>query len=300
LLSGEGAQIRAHFTNPVADKELMEPTSEISIPAPAPEGQAPIRLPVRHNPTLRQVMDRVNADLELQALWQAQNINAVDRLGMSDHGPVHMQIVSNIALRLTRLLAEREVEFSLIKNYGALYGFTQHDVEVVVVLAALLHDVGMSIHRIDHEQYSLFVAQPKIDDLLEGIYPTAARTILRSEILHAIISHRSDGKPMTVEAGVLRLADALDMAQGRSRIPIQAGHLNIHSVSAAAIEKVEIGPGEERPIRIRIEMNNSAGIFQVDELMKDKLRGSGIDSLVEVEAAVTGDSEKRLVQSLRF
>jgi uncharacterized protein len=266
----------------------------------ASESQPPIRLPVRHNPVLRQVLDRVNGDMELQALWQAQNINAVDRLGMSDHGPVHMQIVSNIALRLTRLLTEREVEFSLITNYGTLYGFVQNDVEVVIVLAALLHDVGMSIHRIDHEHYSLFVAQPKIDDLLDGLYSTAARTILRSEILHAIISHRSDGKPLTIEAGVVRLADALDMAEGRSRIPIQAGHLNIHSVSAAAIEKVEIGPGETRPIRIRILMNNSAGIFQVDELMKDKLKGSGMESLVEVEAAVTGESEKRLVQSLKI
>lgn len=277
----------------------MEHT-EISIPAATSEAQVPIRLPVRHNPVLRTVLERVNADEDLQALWQAQNINAVDRLGMSDHGPVHMQIVSNIALRLTRLLAERQVEFSLPKNYGALYGFEQNDVEVVVVVAALLHDVGMSIHRIDHEHYSLFVAQPKINSLLDGIYATAPRTILRSEILHAIISHRSDGKPLTIEAGVLRLADALDMAEGRSRIPIQAGHLNIHSVSAAAIEKVEIGPGETKPIRVRILMNNSAGIFQVDELMRDKLRGSGIDSLVEVEAAVVGDSEKRLVQSLRF
>lgn len=278
----------------------MESTTEISAVAAPSEGHPHIRLPVRHNPVLQQVLDRVNADAELYALWVAQNVNAVDRLGMSDHGPVHMQIVANIALRLTRLLADREIEFSLIRNYGGQYGLTPHDVEVVVVLAALLHDVGMSIHRIDHEHYSLFVAQPKIDDMLDGLYSTAARTILRSEILHAIISHRSDGKPMTVEAGVLRLADALDMAEGRTRIPIQAGHLNIHSVSAAAIEKVEIGPGETKPVRVRILMNNSAGIFQVDELMRDKLRGSGIDSLVEVEATVTGESEKRLVQSLRF
>jgi metal-dependent HD superfamily phosphatase/phosphodiesterase len=103
-----------------------------------------------------------------------------------------------------------------------------------------------------------------------------------------------------VEAGVVRLADALDMAEGRSRISIQAGYVNIHSISAAAIEKVEIGPGEEKPIRIRILMNNSAGIFQVDELMKDKLHGSGIESLVEVEATVTGESEKRLVQFLKL
>jgi metal-dependent HD superfamily phosphatase/phosphodiesterase len=158
----------------------------------------------------------------------------------------------------------------------------------------------MSVHRADHEQYSLFVAQPKIDDLLDGLYATAPRTILRSEILHAIISHRAGGKPFTVEAGVVRVADALDMAEGRSRIPFQGGHLNIHSVSAAAIEKVEVGPGEERPIRIRILMNNSAGIFQIDELMRDKLRGSGIGDYVEVEATVTGESEKRLIQFLKI
>ncbi len=278
----------------------MEPTSEIPTPAPAGEAQPPIRLPVRHNPVLRQVLERVNADQELHALWQAQNVNAVERLGMSDHGPVHMHIVANIALRLARLLADRQVQFSLLVNYGAAYGFTQDDAEVVIVLASLLHDTGMSIHRSDHEQYSLFVAQPKIDNLLDGIYPTAARTILRSEILHAIISHRADGHPLTVEAGIVRVADALDMAEGRTRIPIQAGHVNIHSISAAAIERVDIGPGEERPIRIRILMSNSAGIFQVDELMKDKLRGSGIDSLFEVEATVEGESEKRLVQSIKL
>ncbi|MGE5141202.1 MAG: HD domain-containing protein [Rudaea sp.] len=278
----------------------MEPTTEIASTPPTSETQPLIRLPVRHNPVLQQVLARINSDEELHALWQAQNINAVDRLGMSDHGPVHMHIVANIALRLTRLLAERDVEFALIKNYGALYGFTRNDVEVVVVLASLLHDVGMSIHRMDHEQFSLFVAQPKIDDLLMDIYPVAARTILRSETLHAIISHRAGGHPLTVEAGVVRVADALDMAEGRSRIPIQAGHLNIHSVSAAAIEKVEIGPGEDRPVRIRILMNNSAGIFQIDELMKDKLQGSGIERLVEVEATISGETEKRLIQFLKI
>ncbi|MGB8648935.1 MAG: HD domain-containing protein [Anaerolineae bacterium] len=278
----------------------MEPTTDIALSEPTTQVHPLIRLPARHNPALQQVLGRVNADEELHALWQAQNMNAMDRLGMSDHGPVHMHIIANIALRLTRLLAERDVQFSLVKNYGPLYGFTQYDVEVVVVLAALLHDVGMSIHRIDHELYSLFVGQPKIDDLLDGIYPVAARTILRSEILHAIISHRAGGRPMTIEAGVVRVADALDMAEGRSRIPIQAGHLNIHSVSAAAIEKVEIGPGEERPIRIRILMNNSAGIFQIDELMKDKLHGSGIETLIEVEATISGETEKRLIQSLKI
>jgi metal-dependent HD superfamily phosphatase/phosphodiesterase len=259
-----------------------------------------IRLPLRHSPKLQQVIERVNADDELYALWLAQNVNAVERLGMSDHGPVHMNIVANIALRLERLLKEHKVEFSLIKNYGEEFGFNSDDVEVVVVLAALLHDTGMSIHRIDHEQYSLFVAQPIIKRLLEGIYETAPATIIRSEILHAIISHRAGGRPFTIEAGIVRVGDALDMSQGRSRIPFQAGNVNIHSVSAAAIDKVEISHGEERPIRLRIIMNNSAGIFQVDELMKDKLRGSGIEHYVEVEATVTGETEKKLVTIVKI
>lgn len=259
-----------------------------------------IRLPLKHSPILQQVIDRVNADEELNALWLAQNVNAVDRLGMSDHGPVHMNIVANISLRLARLLHEREIPFSLEKNYGAMYGFTYNDSEVVVVLAALLHDVGMSIHRIDHEQYSLFVAQPIIARLLQDFYPTGAATVLRSEILHAIISHRAGGRPLTIEAGIVRVGDALDMSQGRSRIPFQAGNINIHSVSAAAVDKVELSHGEERPIRIRIVMNNSAGIFQVDELMKDKLKGSGIEHFVEVEATVTGETEKKLVTIVKI
>lgn len=268
--------------------------------ATAAQNAARIRLPLRHSPTLQKVIERINADDELYSLWLAQNVNAVDRLGMSDHGPVHMNIVANIALRLARLLHEQQVEFSLVKNYGETFGFTFNDAEVVIVLAALMHDVGMSIHRIDHEQYSLFVAQPILKRLLDKVYELGAATIIRSEVLHAIISHRAGGRPLTVEAGIVRVGDALDMSQGRSRIPFQAGNVNIHSVSAAAIDKIEISHGEERPIRIRIIMNNSAGIFQVDELMKDKLKGSGIEKYVEVEATVTGETEKKLVTIVKI
>lgn len=245
------------------------------------------------------MLERVNSDEELHALWHAQNVTAVDRLGMSDHGPVHMQIVANIALRLARLAAERGITASLVANYATLYGFTAHDAEVVVVLAALMHDLGMSIDRADHEQFSLFVAQPIIDRLLDGIYATAPRTIMRSEILHAIIPHRAGGKPLTIEAGIVRIADALDMTKGRSRIAFEGGNVNMHSVSAAAIDQVEIAPGETKAIRIRILMNNSAGVFQVDELMKVKLRGSGLENFIEVEATTEGSSEKNLVQMLR-
>ncbi len=275
------------------DEEAEQMTKE---PIAQPSQRIVIRVPARHNPRLQQVVDRVNADDELYTLWQVNNVNAVQRLLMNDHGPVHVQIITNIALKLLRLLVDRGVTPSVVKGHN----LTIEDAEVIVVLAALLHDIGMSIHRVDHELYSLFLARPKIKELLEGIYDLPAQTVLSSEILHAIISHRAGGQPLTLEAGVVRVADALDMAQGRSRIPFQEGKIDIHSVSATAIEQVSIEQGELKPIRIVVRMNNSAGIFQLDELLKEKLDGSGLEPYVEVEATIEGESEKKLIQTFRI
>ena len=255
-----------------------------------------VRLPARHNPKLAAIVERVNESDELYALWIATNVNAVERLEMSDHGPVHVQIVANSALRLLRLL----VDAGVVPGVVADYDLEQADAEVVVCLAALLHDVGISIHRDGHEAFSLFIARPILRELLSSSYDGPTLEILISEILHAIIAHRSGGRPLTVEAGVLRIADALDMAKGRSRIPFRAGSVSIHAVSAAAIEEVHIEPGEERAVTIRVNMTNSAGVFQVDQLLREKLRGSGLEEHLQVEAHIEGETEKRLVERFRL
>ncbi|TVP76461.1 MAG: hypothetical protein EA352_05665, partial [Gemmatimonadales bacterium] len=103
-----------------------------------------------------------------------------------------------------------------------------------------------------------------------------------------IIGHRSGGQPLTLEAGVVRIADALDMAKGRSRIPFEAGSVSIHSVSAAAVERVVLEAGQRKPVRIQIDINNSAGIFQLDQLFREKLKGSGLEPHIELEARLTG------------
>jgi metal-dependent HD superfamily phosphatase/phosphodiesterase len=254
-----------------------------------------LRLPMRHNPKLKQVVDRINAHSELQSLWRIANVTAVDRLGMSDHGPVHTQIIANVALKLLRLIVDSGVQPSVVRDYG----LQNEDAEIVVVLASLLHDIGMSIHRDDHERYSLFLAAPLIRELLSDLYAIPVRTVLVSETLHAIIAHRAGGRPLTLEAGIVRVADALDMAKGRSRIPFEIGLVNIHSVSAAAIEKLEIKRGQAKPVLLSVQMSNSAGIFQLDELLRDKLRGSGLEPYVEVEAYIEGE-EKKLIETYRF
>ncbi|HEV2130753.1 MAG TPA: HD domain-containing protein, partial [Longimicrobiaceae bacterium] len=202
-----------------------------------------------------------------------------------------VKIVMNIAAKLLRLLADRGVQPGVVTDYG----MELDDAAVVVILASLLHDVGMTIHRIDHEAFSLFVAQSKLRELLLQLYDVRTATVLRSEVLHAIIAHRSGGKPLTLEAGIVRVADALDMAKGRSRIPFAEGSMSIHSLSAAAINAVHIGAGKEKPVRLRIEMCNSAGVFQLDQLFREKLAGSGLEPYIELEALLEGEAEKRLV-----
>ena len=258
--------------------------------------QMRIRVPVRANKKLRTVIDRVNKDDQIKGWWHVANVNAVARMEINDHSWVHIQIVTNIALKLLRQLTKHHVEPAMVTDYG----MTRDDAELVVALTALTHCIGMSVHRHGHEDFSLFLAEPKLRELLIGIFEEPELTVVVSEVLQGIISHRSDGEPLTLEAGILRVADALDMEQGRSRIAFERGRVGIHSLSAAAIEEVEITDGDEKPIRISIRMNNSSGIYQVDGLLQAKLRGSGLEPYVEVIAHIDTEAEKRLVPLYRL
>ncbi len=250
-----------------------------------------LHLPVRHNERLRQVQERLAEDVELQTLWRCANVNAVERAHITDHGPVHIRIVANIALKLLRLLVEGGVVPSVVADHG----LSVEDAEVVVVLATALHDIGIAVHRDEHEGYSVVLADRLVGRFLEGIYPPTEATVLAAEVLHAVVAHRREQRCLTVEAGVVKVADALDMTEGRSRIPFAAGELNIHSVSAQAVAAVHLVKGETKPVRLEIVLTNSAGIFQVDELLRGKLHRSSIADHVEVVARIEGEQEKRIV-----
>ena len=267
-------------------------------PIPPREALADVRVraPTRGNRRLEALLDAVNADKQVKAWWHVSAVNATRRLGMSDHSWVHIQIVLNIGLRLARLLFRRGVMPSVTVDYG----LGERDAEVVIAAGCLFHCVGMSIHRDDHERYSLFLTADKLGSLLASAYEEPERSIIVSEALHAIIGHRRKGAPFTVEAGIVRVADALDMARGRSRVPFESGHQNIHSLSAYAIEDVKILPGEDRAVRVEIAMSNSAGIFQVDELLATKLRGSGLEEQIEVIARIEAEHEQRLLPVFRI
>jgi metal-dependent HD superfamily phosphatase/phosphodiesterase len=286
-----------HDAEEVLEESLALDSAYTTLLTPAEAAAAMnLRVPARGNRKLRKLLETVGADDQIKGWWHVANVNAVLRLEINDHSWVHIQIVTNIALKMLRQLMKNGVQPSLVSDYR----LTVEDSEVVVVLAALLHDIGMSVHRRDHEDWSLFLAEPKLRELLADLYDEPDRTVIVSEVLQAITSHRADGQPLSLEAGILRVADALDMAKGRSRIPFERGSVSIHSLSAAAIDEVRIGDGQTRPVMVEIVMNNSSGIYQVDGLLKAKLRGSGLEQYVEVVARIDTEAEKRLVPVYRL
>jgi metal-dependent HD superfamily phosphatase/phosphodiesterase len=171
--------------------------------------QTPITIKVPTNPDtlVAKALERINDNVELKTLWRVLNVNAIDRLGMSDHGAVHFQIVANIGIKLLRMLHKNDIKTSIESDFE----LTFRHAELVVLLGCLLHDLGMSIDRPNHEEYSLFLAHDIMKQILDFL-PTEERVIVTSEALHTIISHRSGGQPITIEAGVVRVADALDMS----------------------------------------------------------------------------------------
>ena len=254
-----------------------------------------IHIPTNGNHLLEKAINNINNNEEIATLWRVINVNAVDRLRMTDHGPIHFQIVANIAIKFARMLSKKGVKMSITRDYQ----LSSQYAELIIFFASVLHDLGMTINRKDHEMFSLFLANNLLHQLIDFL-PVEEKTIVISEVLHAIISHRSDGKPLTLEAGIVRVADALDMSEGRSRIVYQQEKLDIYSVSAAAVDKVNIKEGKDKPIQIDILLNNSAGIFQLDELLKNKIVGSGIEPYLDVHAYVNQKTEKGLIKEYRM
>jgi metal-dependent HD superfamily phosphatase/phosphodiesterase len=262
-------------------------------------------IPYRKNTKLKQIMEKIKEDKELHTYWKCANVMAIERMGYTDHGPTHVKIVANLSLKLLRILVEKQlIAPSIVQNYG----MKNEDAEVVVVLGSIFHDLGMIVQRQDHEKYSAILALHFLEKILMPTYNEEERAIITSEVLHAIVCHEQSpsnepaNKILTKEAGIVGIADALDMEAGRARIPFQAGKIDIHAVSALSIEKVEINTAENapKPIIIKIKMSNSAGVFQIDELLKPRIVNSGLEQFFHVVAEITGEKETRIIEKFEI
>lgn len=248
-----------------------------------------LNIPTKDNNKLQKAIQNIRQHKELDGYLRSANVTAMDRLQYSDHGPTHTQIVANAALKILRILSEREIPLNLVEDYE----MTREDSEVLVVLGSVLHDIGMAIHRKDHDIAFLTIGYDLLKELLNGVYEGEEKAIMISEILGSVYTHNGRAKPLTVESGILAIADALDMAEGRARIPFEAGKIDIHSISAISIKNVEIKKGgeNEKPVQIKIQMKNDSGIFQVDELLKKKVNNSGLEQYFNIVAEIGEEEE---------
>ncbi len=240
----------------------------------------------RRHPLLLRAWRILEEDHELQQLLKLSNVMAVTRLKYNDHGPVHAKIVSGSALELFNLLLEGGVKPTTLQDGTAS---SIEESMLIVMLGAYMHDIGNSLHRNMHELHGYILAKPILDRILPDIIGFEKLVPIRQEVLHAIYSTDYNVKCLTIEAGVVKIADGTDMAEGRARVPYKLGKIDMHSVSALSIKRVEIERGAERPVRINVYMSDRAGLFQVLEVLMPKIHTSGIGQYFEITAYVDGE-----------
>jgi len=238
-----------------------------------------IKLGIEAAPTSRtaQVIQVLESDLEVQTLWYMANRTS-RRAAVNDHGPVHVRTAMHHGDTLLRLLIDAGIQPNCIIDHA----MSEDDARVVVLLGLALHDVGMSIHRDRHELLSVPIALDWLRRKLPDVYSEPQLTVIVSEVVHAVLAHNVHERCLTLEAGIVKVADALDMTKGRSRKAINAGKIDIHSISAAAVEAVRVTRGVHKPIRVEVDINNPAAVFHLNEVFGQKLAHSSLEPYVEV------------------
>lgn len=243
------------------------------------------------------IVQAIISDDEIQAMQDYANSVSIVRLGFNDHGPVHMRTVGCNAMKMLKILHKSGIKTSLESEGVGSFS----DSVTAVVIASLLHDLGMTVGRQDHEIFSAILANNIIDRLLNNALTEKKdlqrKVIIRSLALEGILGHMGSRTIHSLEAGIVQIADGCDMTKGRARIPIEiskgAMMGDIHKYSANSIEKVMIGEGDVKPVKITVHMSEGVGFFQVEEVLLQKISRSPAKGLIELYAGVEGQPLKQ-------
>lgn len=227
---------------------------------------------------------------KVQSYLRSANRMAVSRLGYTDHGSVHAEVATWNALKAFDILEGTFKPNVVAEGIGDI-----DDARLIVLASTYLHDIGMVVHRNEHNQAAVQLASPILESKLNDIYgdPGKATDIL-SFIFHGIYAHDDDTQCLTLEAGITKIGDGCDLTKGRTIVPFQQGKVDIHSVSAMAINDVRLSHGDTKPLQVTVAMDNPAGVFQVQAVLEKKLSTSGLKDYIDIDVEVNGD---RLVLS---
>ena len=231
-------------------------------------------------PNALKMFQILQGDVETNNYLSLANYIAVQKLGYNDHGPVHARITAANALKLLRIILEsRELPLDSITGLG----MTEDDAHLIVTVGGYMHDIGNAIHRQEHEILGLIMGKSILERLLPSVYQDQSkRTAVLEQILHILYSHDEAENALTMESAIVVIADGCDITKGRGRLSYDLGKHDIHSISALSIESVEIRKGQTKLIEIYVEMSNSAGIYQVQETLGNKVAKSLLRDDIEI------------------
>ena len=236
-------------------------------------------------PNALRMFEMLQNDEETNTFLSLANYIAVRKMGYNDHGPTHARIVTANGVKLLRIVLDsKELQADSIAGLG----MSEDDAHLIVVAGCMLHDIGNAIHREEHEVFSVILAKGILERLLPSIYPDLPkRTAVTEQILHAVYAHDVGENALTIESAIVVIADGCDITKGRGRLSFDLGKHDIHSISALSIESVDIYKGKTKLIEIHVNMSNSAGIYQVQETLGNKVAKSVLRDYVEIVADLT-------------
>jgi len=237
---------------------------------------------LKKHPNASMLFKMLQEDEETNTLLSLANYIAVRKLGYNDHGPVHARIVTANGVRILRIILDsKELQVDSISGLG----MSEDDAHLIVVAGCFLHDIGNAVHREEHEIFSVILAKPILERLLPQIYPdTKKRTEVIEQVLHSLYAHDVGENALTIESGIVVIADGCDITKGRGRLSFDLGKHDIHSISALSIESVDIHKGKNKLIEILVHMSNSAGVYQVQETLANKVAKSPLRDYIEIVA----------------
>ena len=253
---------------------------------------------IRNNAKARRLLERLEQDEFIQGTLEHANTVVVGRMGYNDHGLTHSRIVAKNAVNVLGLLKDAGIPPNIVSERTGDF----EDSEAVVMCAAYLHDIGNSIHRDEHYLHSLVMCEDFLDSALMELYGKERRKLVRlkASILEAIYTHDEAVEAISIEGGCVKVGDGADMACGRARVPFSKGKRDIHSISALAIDDVEIRKGEDKPVRIQVNMSCSAGVFQIQNVLGGKIRTSPIKQYVEVVGVVNARDKDQIFDKIEL